>query len=561
MSMASSILTDAVLRPPAVVADRPAVSLRNVGMIYAGNVIALRNITLEIEPGRHVVILGGSGSGKTTLLGCLSGRLQPTSGEARCQGRIATIHQDLRLVKQQSALANVLHGAMGRHSLWRTLFCFPAHERQRAVDLLNRVGLDHRIHASVGRLSGGEQQRVAIARALMQDPTILLADEPVASLDNANARAIMRLLSELQRERGLTLVSVLHDCALAETFADRILGFEAGQIVHDDTACDHLTIGAMPASPLVRFGEEGDAGIAPTHQNNLDGVLGLRGFRRFDACRACESLATAAANPDDPPVKSPRSWKFALLAVLAAAIYIASVAHLEIGQRETENFFSNILSFAGRLVPHSWAQASNIGWSALGWSLLATLEMSLLGTTAAVFISWPLAAIAAKNVGPRRLRPIMRFALNALRSVPSIIWALLFVSAVGLGAFAGVLALIVYSIGYLTKFFYEAFEAVESGPPEALREIGASGLQRFWHAVWPAARAAVLSSSLFMLEYNVRAASVLGIVGAGGIGHDLKLHVDWSNFHVVGAILLMLVAVVLVLDAISSRIRILLLRA
>jgi phosphonate transport system permease protein len=188
-------------------------------------------------------------------------------------------------------------------------------------------------------------------------------------------------------------------------------------------------------------------------------------------------------------------------------------------------------------------------------ALVETLQMTLLGTTLAVLISWPMAALAARNTGPRWLRPAMRFLLNAIRSVPSILWALLFVAAVGLGVVAGILALVFYSIGYLTKFYYESFEAVDPGPPDALREIGASGLQRFFHAVWPAAKAAVLSSSLFMLEYNVRAASVLGIVGAGGIGYELKLQVDYRNFHVVGAIVLLLIVVVLILDAISSRVR------
>src|SRR5690606_34056642 len=182
-------------------------------------------------------------------------RVRPTAGSVRTIGRVATIHQDLRLVKQRTALQNVLHGAMGRLPLHRTMLRFPREERQRAIQLLERVGLSHRINTRVSRLSGGEQQRVAIARALMQDPAILLADEPVASLDNANARAIMKLLNELQKERGITLITVLHDCALAETFADRIIGLEAGRLVHDEVANDHA-----PQSNGV--------------------ILGLRGFRR-----------------------------------------------------------------------------------------------------------------------------------------------------------------------------------------------------------------------------------------------------------------------------------------
>jgi phosphonate transport system permease protein len=146
----------------------------------------------------------------------------------------------------------------------------------------------------------------------------------------------------------------------------------------------------------------------------------------------------------------------------------------------------------------------------------------------------------------------VRAALNLWRSVPSIVWALLFVAAVGLGAMAGVLGLVAYSVGYLTKFFYEAFEGAETAAAGALAELGASGPKRFVHAVWPVALPALAGAILFMLEYNVRAASVLGIVGAGGIGHDLKLAVDWSNWHVVGAILALLALAVLAVDAFSA---------
>jgi phosphonate transport system permease protein len=554
MSLAPAISFDRVAQEPTLVPQRqPAVSMQGLCKTYEGGVQALREVDLNIQPGTHVAILGASGSGKTTLLGCLSGRLSPSAGAIHRDGRIAIIHQDLRLVRQRTALQNVLHGSMGRQPLWRTLVGFPSHERQRAIALLQRVGLGHRIHSPVGRLSGGEQQRVAIARALMQDPTILLADEPVAALDNANARAIMRLLHELQRERKLTLISVLHDCALAETFADRIIGFEAGRIVHDEHACPEELARSGTGCPPVQHGLPAPATDMPA---------GLRGFRRFDACRACETIALTVEQSKNNPgtagsatmPKAPRSWWYAVIAVAVFAVYAWSIRGLEITGRDVEGFFGNIFSFIGRLIPTA-TQLAVIDWSGLGWSLIATLQMSLIGTTLAVLISWPLAALAARNVGPRWLRPLTRFSLNAIRSVPSIIWALLFVGAVGLGPFAGVLALVAYSIGYLTKFYYEALEGVEPGPPDALREIGANGPQRFLHAVWPAARPAILSSSLFMLEYNVRAASVLGIVGAGGIGQELKTSVEWANWHIVGVILLMLGALVLVLDAISSRIR------
>ena len=358
-----------------------AISLRNVGMTYAdGNVAALRDISLDIPAGRHLCILGASGSGKTTLLGCLSGRLTPTTGTATCHGPIATIHQDLHLVKQQSALQNVLHGAMGRLPLWRTLARFPHHERTRAQEFLRRVGLAHRMHARVSQLSGGEQQRVAIARALMQDPAILLADEPIASLDNANARAIMGLLCDLQKERKLTLVSVLHDCALAETFADRIVSFDAGRIVYDQPRCHE--------PPCVEH-------------RIADAKAGLR---RPEQCGACDALLPGTDIAQRPAQQHqsprPRPWVYTLVALIVLAVYAWAVAGLRISARETENALGNIVGFLGRMLPDSWSQVTSIEWLALAKSLVATLQMALLGTTLAVLISWPLSACAARNVGP-----------------------------------------------------------------------------------------------------------------------------------------------------------------
>ncbi len=506
--------------------DGCAIVLHDVSVTYPRGVEALRKLTLRIERGRHVTILGSSGSGKTTLLGCLSGRVAVSAGEVHCEGRIATIHQDLRLVGERSTLANVLHGCLGRHATWRTLLGFPRRERQRAIALLNRVGLGHRLHAPVRKLSGGEQQRVAIARALMQEPAILLADEPIASLDAANARDIMQLLSDIGRERQLTIVSVMHDCSLAEQYADRLLGLHQGQLVFDNAR--------------------------DTDQS-------------FQECRACRVLQGVRAQ--SPPARAAefprwaRAGTWIVAAIVAACAYGLSMRHLDIGPQRFEGVLFGLGRFLRDLVPTRWEQIAAIPWAPLSWSLVETLEMSLLGTTLGVLVSWPMAALAADNVGPRFIRHGMRFVLNAIRTIPSLIWALLFLAAVGFGNLAGVLALAAYSVGYLTKFFYEAFENVDPHTPDALREIGASGPQRFLHSVWPAARPAILSSSLFMLEYNVRAASVLGIVGAGGIGFYFKQFYDFRDFPAMFACLVLLLLVVLVLDAISTRLRARLVRA
>ncbi len=448
-----------------------------------------------------MALIGPSGSGKSSLVALLAGQVAPSAGRVELAGRVARIHQDLRLVPRASALANVLHGALGRVSLVQSLR-FPPAERARAEALLRRVGLGHRLHAPVRTLSGGEAQRVAIARALMQDPDILLADEPVASLDPANAAAIMALLDELRRERGLTLVSVLHDMALAEAHADRIVRLQAGHVVE-----------AAAVS--------GAAAPAP---------------------------APAPVGPLAPGTRLPPTATFLGLVAIAIA---ASWGVMQVSPGAADGALREAIRFLGRLVP-SGTQWAEIPWGDLVRSLIDTLRMAVLGTLFAAVLALPLSVLAARNLVPPPVGWPVRAFLNVWRSVPSIVWALLFVAAVGLGAMAGVLGLIAYSVGYLTKFFYEALEGAETSAAGALAELGASGPQRFVHAVWPVAMPALAGALLFMLEYNVRAASVLGIVGAGGIGHDLKLAVDWSNWHVVGAILGLLAIAVIAVDGFSA---------
>ena len=519
--------TEAPQRSAAGADDAPlAVDVTGLCKTYDGNqqsgsIPALCSLNLQIPRGQHLAVLGESGSGKTTLLGCLAGRIAPSRGRVEVNHRTATIHQDLRLVARRTALQNVMDGALCRLSLWRTLFVYPRAEKQRAWRLLERVGLEDRAHLPVCRLSGGEQQRVAIARSLMQDPEILLADEPVASLDDAAARDIMALLDDLGRQHNLTRISVLHDWDLADTYADRIIGLDQGRLVFDSQ------------------------------------VNGDRWFevRRSDAAGATVPPQGHASSR--PAVRRPRLRLsgFAAAIVAIAAVYGMALSSLDIGSGQLEGMGTGLARFFADFMPDSVAQVTAIPWVELGWALVETLSMSLIGTTLGVLISWPMAALSAKNVGPRGLRHVMRFGLNGIRTVPSLIWALLFVAGVGLGPLAGVMALTAYSIGYLTKFFYEHFEAVEPGPPDALAQIGASGLQKFLFGVWPASKPAVLSSCIFMLEYNIRAASVLGIVGAGGIGYWFSRFFAWRNFPAALACLIMLLAVVVVLDAISTRLR------
>ncbi|MBD0860197.1 phosphonate ABC transporter ATP-binding protein [Gordonia sp. zg691] len=211
---------------------------------------ALHDINLTVTRGEIVVLLGLSGSGKSTLLRHLDGLDSPTAGSVSVlgrtlsgstpkqlralRGRIGMIFQQFELVGPLTVLENVLTGALAqlrgpRLGLWT----YPRPLRVTALEHLDRVGLLHKAYERADQLSGGQQQRVAIARALMQDPEILLADEPVASLDPESSAQVMALIREIAADRGLTVVCSLHQVDLALEWADRVVGLRAGEVVLD----------------------------------------------------------------------------------------------------------------------------------------------------------------------------------------------------------------------------------------------------------------------------------------------------------------------------------------
>ena len=224
-------------------------NLRDVRVAYPGGVVALQSTQLEVAQGEFLVLLGASGAGKSTLLRCLNGLVRPTDGEVLARDvpggvlkarhlrehrrQCGMVFQQHHLIGRQTVLANVLMGALARHHPLRTLWPWSRNEQLRALDVLDRVGLLDKALARADTLSGGQQQRVGIARALMQSPTLLLADEPVASLDPATAESVMNLLHRICKADRLTAVVSLHQVPLARRFADRIVGLRGGRVVFD----------------------------------------------------------------------------------------------------------------------------------------------------------------------------------------------------------------------------------------------------------------------------------------------------------------------------------------
>ncbi len=213
-----------------------------------GEIVALKPTTVGFERGEFCVLLGSSGAGKSTLLRCLNFLNRPTCGKVSIDGdrdlrdpkvlhqhrrRTGMIFQQHQLIGRHTALQNVLLGRIGYHSALRSLFPLPRAERIIAMEALERVGLLDKALERIDRLSGGQQQRVGIARALAQKPTLMLADEPVASLDPSSSHKILSLLRKICKEDAIPTVVSLHQLELAETFADRIIGLAHGRVVFD----------------------------------------------------------------------------------------------------------------------------------------------------------------------------------------------------------------------------------------------------------------------------------------------------------------------------------------
>lgn len=228
----------------------PVLRLRGATVSYGGAAPVLRGVDLSIEPGEHVALVGPSGAGKSTLLSLCNGMLRPSEGVAEVLGvdlasvgqaqrravraRVGTIHQHLHLVGPLRVVHNVNAGRLGRWSTARAIASLvrPV-DVPTVADALARVGIQDLLHRRTDRLSGGEQQRVALARVLVQDPELILADEPVSNLDPANTTDVMSLLTEVLADRQRSLLVSLHDFEVARARCQRMVGLRDGRIVFD----------------------------------------------------------------------------------------------------------------------------------------------------------------------------------------------------------------------------------------------------------------------------------------------------------------------------------------
>ena len=244
---------------------------------------ALGGVDLEVGPGEVIGLIGPSGAGKSTLIRCVNRLVEPTSGRILLNGadlvrlsrgelrkarrRIGMIFQEYALVERLTVMENVLSGRLGYVGFWASYRRkFPEADIQRAFALLDRVGMLDHVDKRADQLSGGQRQRVGIARALVQEPDLLLIDEPTASLDPKTSRQVMRLLTELCNERQLAAIVNIHDVGLAQLFLKRIVGLKAGKVVYDGPS------EGLDSEVLTRiYGEEDwNAGVKAAAEDEAD---------------------------------------------------------------------------------------------------------------------------------------------------------------------------------------------------------------------------------------------------------------------------------------------------
>jgi phosphonate transport system ATP-binding protein len=224
--------------------------IQNLTKVYDGGVQALTDVSFEVPKGQFLAVIGLSGSGKSTLLRCINRLIEPTDGKIfwngvdvtdasdeelrRVRRKIGMVFQHFNLVHRSSVLTNVLAGRLGYvNPAWSLVNRFPKSDVENAIRQLERVGIADKAHHRADELSGGQQQRVGVARAMMQNPEIILADEPVASLDPVLAHSIMQYLEMINKEDGVTVLCSLHFLDLVHRYADRVVALNEGKLMFD----------------------------------------------------------------------------------------------------------------------------------------------------------------------------------------------------------------------------------------------------------------------------------------------------------------------------------------
>ena len=545
--------------------------IKGLAKRYRTGDLALKGIDLDVPDGEVMALIGPSGAGKSTVIRCINRLVEPTAGTVtlddseittlgsrelrRARRRMGMIFQEYALVERLTVMENVLSGRLGYVGFWQSFMRkFPQADIDEAFRLLARVGLDDMADKRADELSGGQRQRVGICRALIQNPALLLVDEPTASLDPKTSRQIMRLIKELCAERKLSAIINIHDVTLAQMFAERIVGLQLGEIVYDGPptglTADVLTkiYGEEDWSATIRkvdeevdeAGEESNVisvGSPPAAPRSLGGA----------------DMSVAAIAPrrwkKPPLIKS--AWLRWTLGI-GAAIYLAlALGTTEVNWARVWEGLPRGARFFAAFFPPDFTSR----WGEIADGILESLWMTVVSTVIGIAISIPVGIGAAKSIAPAPVYYFCRGILVVSRSFQEIILAIFFVKLFGFGPFAGVVTLSFATVGFYGKLLAEDIEDMDPSQAEAVRATGAGWLQWINYGIQPQVMPRMIGLGLYRFDINFRESAVVGIVGGGGIGATLNTAFDRYEFDSAAAILLVIIGIVMLVEYSSGYLR------
>jgi len=515
----------------------PILTIRNLKKTYDGKNFVLHGLDMAINQGEFVAVVGPSGAGKSTLIRCINRMVQPTSGEVvfncthvetangrqlrQIRSRIGMVFQHYNLIARTNVKKNVLHGKLGEVPFYKSILgLHPKKDKLEAEKLLTSVGLASHMRQKAGTLSGGQMQRVGICRALMQRPKLLLADEPIASLDPASATTVMEHIQNATRERGLACIVNLHQVDFAKKFASRIIGMKHGNIVFDGSP-EELT-----DEMIAYIYEEEDK----TNSNSC----AQEEFKSGKYRKTSPKLGTKAAMS------------------LIAAIILMAFLYLRVNPI---NVFASFPSFF-RFLNNNFLPPNFTNIAVQMPIVWRTLLFAVVGTYISAFVAFFFGILMARELNSfPPVRVAVRFFVSFLRNVPLLVWGTVLVFIFGIGSMLGVVTLVLATLGFLARSYADSIDEIAGTKLEALRANGAGYWQVLFHGLIPEFIPAWVNWTLFSFEINIRASAVLGMVGAGGLGLLIQTNLDLRSFRRAMALIIILVAMVLATEILVNTIR------
>jgi phosphonate ABC transporter ATP-binding protein/phosphonate ABC transporter permease subunit PhnE len=509
-------------------------SVRGLYKTYDRKTYALNGVDLDVSPGEFVAVIGSSGAGKSTLVRCINRLVEPSEGTVLFDGEIfhkskrngiGMIFQQHNLIERTPVLTNVLHGRLGETPFYKSIVgAYDREDKKEARELLETVGLAGQKYQRAGTLSGGQKQRVGICRALMQRPKLLLADEPVASLDPASAKIVMDSLKQTTRERGLACVVNLHQVEYAKIYATRIVGLKKGKIVFDGKP-DALT----------------DEIIGNIYGDDSDEIL---------------AVDFTEKNINITPIPKPKKIKNLVSIMLVLFVIALAFRYLNVNVFNVFAGFPRFVQFFGSNFLPPNVDYINNNFSIVWARVTDTLFFAVLGTYISAVLAFLLGICMSKEMNPFfPLRGVVRFFVSFLRNVPLLIWAMVMIFIFGIGAMVGVMAMVLATLGFLARSYADSMDEIASTRLEALRSTGAGYWQVLFHGLVPAFVPAWINWTLFSFEINLRASAVLGMVGAGGLGFLIQTNLNLRGYRRAMALIVILMAMVLAAEFVMNFLR------